>query len=97
MVHLGEFDKTDDVEGALIIRSSCIACLTHLATLYHFIGGVQPGARATMDGLCDAALENLGDLTQGTKLEDVTYFDLLLRVPDPRIPLTCTSADNCSA
>ena len=93
MVHLGEFDKTDDAEGASIIRSSCISCLAHLADLYHFVGGMQPSARATMNGLCDATLENLGNLTRDLKLEEVTYYDLLLRVSDSHIFLTWKLAD----
>jgi len=83
MIHLGEFDKTNDTEGALIIRSSCIACLAHLAALYYFAGETQPSDRATMNDLCDAVLGNLGKLTQDTKLEEVTYFDLLLKVFNP--------------
>lgn len=83
MTHLGEFDKTNDTEGASMIRSNCIACLSHLAALYHSVGEIQPSARATLDSLCDAVLNNLGSLTQGMKLEEVTYFDLLLKVSDP--------------
>lgn len=85
MVYLGEFDKTNDTEGASMIRSSCIACLAHLAALYNFVGEMQPSAAATVNGLCDAALDNLGYLTQDMKLEEVTYLDLLLKVP-----ATCT-------
>lgn len=81
MIHLGEFDKANDTEGASIIRSACISCLSHLAVLYYFIGEVRPSARATMNCFCDAALDNLGNLTQGMKLEEVTLFDLLLKVP----------------
>lgn len=80
MIHLGEFDKANDTEGASIVRSNCIACLSHLAVLYHFIGEIRPSARETMNGLCDAVLNNLGNLTQGLKLEEVTLFDLLLEV-----------------
>jgi len=80
MIRLGEFDKINDTEGTLIIRSSCISCLAHLAALYHFVGEMQPSVRATMNSLCDAALDNLGNLTGGLELEEVTYFDLLLKV-----------------
>lgn len=85
IIRLGEFDKANDTEGASIVRSSCIACLSHLAVLYHVIGEMRPSARATMNGLCDAALDNLGSLTQGMDLEDVTLFDLLLKVFDPTV------------
>lgn len=80
MIRLGEFDKVGDKEGASIIRSSCISCLAHLATLYHFIGKMEPRARITVDGLCDAVLDNLGNLSQGMELEEVTLFDALLKV-----------------
>lgn len=93
MIQLEEFDKTNDTEGALLIRSSCIACLAHLAALYHFIGEMQPDDGARANGLCDAALDNLGELTQGTKLEEVTYLDLLLKVPLFPPPLAIKSAD----
>lgn len=82
MIRLGEFDKANDTEGASIVRSSCITCLSHLAILYHFVGEMHPCSRATMNGLCDAVLDNLGNLTQSMKLEEVTLFDLLLKVPD---------------
>ena len=81
MVRLGEFEKTGDAEGASIIRSSCIACLSHLAVLYHFVGEARPSVRVTMNGLCDAVLDNLGNLTRRMKLDEVTLFDLLLKVP----------------
>jgi len=87
MTHLREFDKTNDTEGVSMIRSNCIACLAHLAALYHSVGDIQPGARATMDVLCDAVLNSLGSMTQDMKLEEVTYFDLLLKVSDPCILL----------
>jgi hypothetical protein len=86
MIRLGEFDKANDTEGASIIRSSCIACLAHLAVLYHFMSEMQSGTRATVEGLCDAALDNLGNLTQGMQLEEVSLFDLPLEVSDPRTP-----------
>jgi hypothetical protein len=54
MIRLGEFDKANDKEGASIVRSNCIACLSHLAVFYHFIGEMRPGERATVDGLCGA-------------------------------------------
>jgi len=79
MIRLGEFDKVGDKEGASIIRSSCITCLAHLAILYNFIGRMEPRARVTVDGLCDAVLDNLGNLSQGMELEEVTLFDLLLK------------------
>ena len=82
MIHLGEFYRANDTEGVSIVWSTCITCLSHLAVLYYFIGETRPNARATMNGLCDAALDNLGNLTQGMKLEEVTSFDLLLKVPD---------------
>ena len=84
MIHLGEFDKTNDTEGALVIRSSCIVCLAHLAALCRFVGEMQPDGGARANGLCDAALDNLGKLTQAIKLEEVSYSDLLLKVPVPR-------------
>ena len=84
MVHLGEFDKTNDTEGSLVIHSSCIACLVHLAALCHLVSEMQLDGEARTNGLCDAALDNLGKLTHGMKLEEVTYFDLLLKVPVPR-------------
>lgn len=87
MTHLGEFEKTNDTEGASMIRSSCIACLAHLAALYHSVGDIQPSARATMNVLCDVVLGNLGSLTQDMKLEEVTYFDLLLKVSNSRVLL----------
>ena len=80
IIRLGEFNKAKDTEGASIVWSSCIACLSHLAVLYYAIGEMRPSARATMDGLCDAALDNLGNLTQGVELEEITLFDLLLGV-----------------
>ncbi|KAF9643500.1 hypothetical protein BDM02DRAFT_3123338 [Thelephora ganbajun] len=85
MIHLGEFEKANDTEGASMIRSNCIACLAHLAALYRFVGEMQPSASATMDSLCDAALDNLGNLTQEMKLEEVTYFDLLLKYSWTRV------------
>lgn len=88
MIRLGEFEATNDTEGALIIRSSCIACLSHLATLHHFIAEMRPGGGETMDGLCDAVLDNLGSLTQGMKLEEVTHIDFLLGVLRPLHRLT---------
>lgn len=84
MIHLREFDKANDTEETLVIRSSCIACLAHLAALYHFVGEAKLEGGARTNGLCDAALDNLGKLTQGMKLEEVTYFDLLLKVPVSR-------------
>lgn len=87
MIYLGEFDKINDMDGASMIRSSCIACLTHLAVLYRFVSEMQPSAKVTMNCLCDAVLDNLGKLTRDMKLEEVTYFDLLLKVSDPRILL----------
>ncbi|KAF9783456.1 hypothetical protein BJ322DRAFT_153418 [Thelephora terrestris] len=80
MIRLGECENVGDKEGASIIRSSCISCLAHLAVLYHSIGEMQPRARTTVDGLCDAVLDNLGNLSQGMELEDVTVFDLVLKV-----------------
>ena len=90
MIRMGEFDKAGDTEGASIIRSSCIASLAHLAVLYHFIGGMQSGSRATMDSLCDAVLDNLGNLTRGSNLGEVTLFDLLLKVLIPHSPSLMT-------
>jgi len=72
MIRLGVFGEANDTEGASMIRSTCIACLAHLAALYHFIGEMEPSARPAMNGLCDAALVNLGDLTQYMNLEEVT-------------------------
>ena len=88
MIRLGEFEATNDTEGALIVRSSCIACLSHLAILHHFIAEMRSDGGETMDGLCDTVLDNLGNLTQGMKLEEVTYFDLLPRVLRPPRHLT---------
>ena len=85
MIHLGEFDGIDDIEGAPIIRGSCISSLAHLAALYHFVGEMQPSARDMMNGLCDAALDNLSSLTKDLRLEEVTYFDLLLKVSNPLV------------
>jgi hypothetical protein len=83
MICLEEFDKVNDAEGVSMIRSSCIDCFAHLAALYHSVCEMQPNASATMNGLCDAALDKLGKLTRDMKLEEVTYFDLLLKVPAP--------------
>jgi hypothetical protein len=88
MIRLAEFSKAGDAGGASIIRSSCIDCLAHLAVLYDFISEAQPGARVTLDPLCDAVLDNLSNLTQGVELEEVTLFDLLLRVCNPPSSLT---------
>lgn len=81
MVYVEEFDKVNDAEGASMIRSCCIDCFAHLAALYCFVCEMQPSATATMNGLCDAALDKLGKLTRDMKLEEITYFDLLLKVP----------------
>lgn len=93
MIRLGEFDKANDTEGASIIRNSCIACLSHLAILYYFLGETLPGARATMNRLCDAVLDNLGNVTQSMKLEEVTLFDLLIKVHAPDSPYFRDPAD----
>ena len=41
-------------------------------------------------------LENWESLTRGMKLKEVTYFDLLLRVLGPRVPLACTPVGVCT-
>ena len=88
MIRLAEFEKAGDTEGASIIRSSCIASLAHLAALYDYIGEIQLRARGTVAALCDVALDNLSSLTRGMKLEEVTLFDLLLKVcADHLIPV----------
>ena len=75
-----EFLQIGDIQGAEIIQSSCVGCLTHLAVLCDFVGGLEPNSKPRMDAVCDSSLERLGHLTQEMSFEGYTTFDLLLRV-----------------
>jgi hypothetical protein len=74
------FREHGDKNGADIVSSSCIACLSHLAVLYEATGQTDPVSKARMDCLCDLALQKLGKLTSELQFDEYSYLDLLLGV-----------------
>lgn len=78
--NIQRFAEVGDSNGAEIIQSGCVCCLSHLAVLCDFLGRVAPNSKPDLDAICDWSLEELGDLTQGMCFEEYTYLDLLLRV-----------------
>ena len=81
------FLQIGDTQGAEIIQSSCVGCLAHLAVLCDLISRSEPNSKLRMDTICDSSLERLGRLTEDMSFDGYTYFDLLLRVWSPGLPL----------
>ena len=78
--HLEWFASIGDVESSDVIRSNCISCLAYLANLYLTIAPTDHPTAPVMESRCDIALSSIGSLTEGTVMEDCSYFDSLLGV-----------------
>ena len=74
------FLQVGDTQGTVIIQSSCIDCLAHLAVLCDLVSYLEPNSKPQMDAICDSPLERLGRLTQEMSFDGFTSFDLLLMV-----------------
>ena len=78
--NLRQFLNVEDNRGAEIIRSSCIACLAHLAMLCDHISRLEPNSKPQMDVVCDSSLKRLGHLSRDMRIDRYTYIDVLLGV-----------------
>jgi hypothetical protein len=74
------FHKHSNKNGAEVVSGICIACLAHLAILYHIVSSNDPSAKAEVDDLCNSMLQSLGELTLELHFDEYTYLDLLLGV-----------------
>ena len=80
LTNLQGFQKLGNVNGAGMIRASCVDCLAHLIVLCETLRKVEPTLQMKLDNLCDSTLEWLGALDQDMCMGEYIHLDLLLEV-----------------
>lgn len=83
--NLRRFKALGDKNGAEMIRSCCINCLSHLAVLCGVLGDIDSVPRAGVEALCDSTLERLGELAEEVCMQEFTRHDVLLGVSDTQL------------